>query len=54
MMLAERCCEPFNVVIPGRALPGAGPESLLPIGVMDSGLDVTSHASRGPVAVAPE
>jgi hypothetical protein len=38
-MLAGRHREPSNVVIPGRAPLGAGPESILTMGVMDSGLD---------------
>jgi hypothetical protein len=53
-MLAKRYREPFNVVIPGRALFGAGPESILTMVVMDSGLAVTGRAAREPVAVAPE
>ena len=45
-MLARRYREPFNVVIPGRALLGAGPESMLTMVVMDSGLDVTVAPER--------
>jgi hypothetical protein len=52
-MLAKRYREPFNV-IPGRALFGAGPESMLTMVVMDSGLAVTGRAAREPVAVPPE